>query len=138
MVADSHVDATTDIFSDTFGEEVRRPEWLVTSPPHKHAFAILKRALRVGRGGVAFKLRLTFLESTKSRGQWLKDKRRTAVENVGSRRRGLYGKVAGWTRKAVVLRFFLRCPRKSRRLHSVSAGRAGPPRLDGVGCLRQD
>ena len=67
------MDATTDAFSDSFGEEARRPEWVVTSPPYKHAFAILKRALRVGRVGVAFKLRLTFLEPTKSRGQWLKD-----------------------------------------------------------------
>lgn len=49
------------------------PEWVVTSPPYKHAFAILKRALRIGRVGVAFKLRLTFLEPTKTRGPWLKD-----------------------------------------------------------------
>jgi len=71
--ADSHMDATTQAFADAFGEEARRPEWVVSSPPYKHAFAILKRALTIGRVGVAFKLRLTFHEPTKSRGQWLKD-----------------------------------------------------------------
>jgi len=73
LVADSHIDASTDAFVDAFGGGARRPDWVVTSPPYKHAFAILKRALRVGRVGVAFKLRLTFLEQTKTRGQWLKD-----------------------------------------------------------------
>lgn len=67
------MDATTEAFGDAFAEEARRPEWVVTSPPYKHAFAILKRALKIGRVGVAFKLRLTFIEPTKTRGQWLKD-----------------------------------------------------------------
>lgn len=35
------------------------PDWVVTSPPYQDAFAILKQALRFGRVGVAFKMRLT-------------------------------------------------------------------------------
>eukprot|EP00752_Nemacystus_decipiens_P003221 g2981.t2 len=68
LVADSHMDATTDAFAETFVQDEKRPDWIVTSPPYKHAFAILKQALRIGRAGVAFKLRLTFLEPTKTRG----------------------------------------------------------------------
>lgn len=72
MMADSHMDAATDEFCETFCEEARRPDWVVSSPPYKNAFAILKQALRIGRVGVAFKLRLTFLEPTKTRGGWLR------------------------------------------------------------------
>ncbi|CAN0324330.1 unnamed protein product, partial [Ectocarpus sp. 6 AP-2014] len=60
-------------FVKAYVEERVRPDWVVTSPPYKHAFAILKQAMRVGRMGVAFKLRLTFLEPTKTRGRWLKE-----------------------------------------------------------------
>lgn len=73
VVADTHLDATTDDFVHAYAEENIPPDWVVTSPPYRHAFAILKQALRVGRIGVAFKLRLTFLEPTKTRGQWLRD-----------------------------------------------------------------
>ncbi|CAN0404646.1 unnamed protein product, partial [Pylaiella littoralis] len=60
--ADSHVDVTTDTFYNTFSHETRRPDWIVTSPPYKTVFAILKQALRIGRVGVAFKLRLDLLQ----------------------------------------------------------------------------
>lgn len=67
------MDATTDAFADFFADDSRRPEWVVSSPPYQHAFAILQQALCVGRVGVAFKLRLTFLEPTKTRGRWLRE-----------------------------------------------------------------
>ncbi|CAN0210642.1 unnamed protein product [Ectocarpus sp. 12 AP-2014] len=73
LVADTHLDASTDDFAEAYLEDTRRPDWVVTSPPYKNAFFILKQALRVGRVGVAFKLRLTFLEPVKSRGRWLKE-----------------------------------------------------------------
>lgn len=67
------MDASTDTFREAFSEETRRPDWIVTSPPYDNAFAILKQALRVSRVGVAFKLRLSFLEPTKTRGRWLRE-----------------------------------------------------------------
>lgn len=73
LLADSHMGAATEGFVEAFREDSWRPDWVVSSPPYKHAFAILKQALPVGRVGVAFKLRLTFLEPTKTRGRWLKD-----------------------------------------------------------------
>ena len=54
-----------------YAEGDRQPQWIVTSPPYKHAFAMLRQALVVARVGVIFKLRLSFLEPTKSRGTWL-------------------------------------------------------------------
>ena len=71
MAADYHLDATTEAFAETFSQDEIRPDWIISSPPYKHAFTILRQALRVGRVGVAFKLRLTFLEPTKTRGRWL-------------------------------------------------------------------
>ncbi|CAN0421863.1 unnamed protein product, partial [Pylaiella littoralis] len=66
-------DVTTDTFYNIFSHETRRADWIVTSPPYKTVFAILKQALRIGRVGVAFKLRLDFLQPRKTRGQWLAD-----------------------------------------------------------------
>ena len=71
LMADYHLDATTDAFAATFGQQENCPDWIITSPPYKHAFTILKQALRIGRMRVAFKLRLAFLEPTKTRGRWL-------------------------------------------------------------------
>ncbi|CAN0428676.1 unnamed protein product, partial [Pylaiella littoralis] len=56
-----------------YGQGDNRPDWVVTSPPYKNAFAILKQALHAAHAGVVFKLRLTFLEPSKTREQWLKD-----------------------------------------------------------------
>lgn len=53
LIADSHMDATADGFVGAFGEGTRRPDWVVSSPPYKQAFAVLKPALRVGCKGVA-------------------------------------------------------------------------------------
>ncbi|CAM9784063.1 unnamed protein product, partial [Pylaiella littoralis] len=71
LIADSHMDVTTRDFYDLFSQETRRPDWIVSSPPYQNAFAIWQQALRIVRKGVAFKLRLNFLEPTKSRGPWL-------------------------------------------------------------------
>lgn len=82
-------------------EESIRPDWIVTSPPYKNVLNILQRALRVARFGVAFKLRLGFLEPTKSRGTWLNENPPHALvvllratyrgRRVAQRRRGLFG-----------------------------------------------
>lgn len=76
---DSHIDAGSEAFRRAFSEETTRPDWIVTSPPYSDAFNILVQAVRVARKGVAFKLRLTFLEPTKTRGEWLKQNPPSAV-----------------------------------------------------------
>ena len=65
------MDASSVEFVEYFLEEGRRPEWFVTSPPYRNAFAFLKNACRIAKVGVAFKLRLNFLEPVNSRAQWL-------------------------------------------------------------------
>ncbi|CAM9336323.1 unnamed protein product [Pylaiella littoralis] len=74
LTADRHMDVTTDAFYDFFSNDTRRPDWIVSSPPYGHAFPILKQAIRVGRVGGAFKLRLGFLEPKKTMGRWLAGK----------------------------------------------------------------
>ncbi|CAM9912567.1 unnamed protein product, partial [Hapterophycus canaliculatus] len=76
---DCHYDAGSEEFRRAFTDESRRPDWIVTSPPYSDAFKILVQALRVARRGVAFKLRLTFLEPTKTRREWLKENPPTAI-----------------------------------------------------------
>lgn len=73
---DSHMDASTDEFRENFCEDTRRPDWTVTSPPYSNPLGILKKALLIPQVGVAFKLRLSFLEPTKSRGRWLRQSSR--------------------------------------------------------------
>ena len=68
LTADTHLDALGSEFLKEYAEGDRQPQWIVTSPPYKHAFAMLRQALVVARVGVIFKLRLSFLEPTKSRG----------------------------------------------------------------------
>jgi len=46
-------------------------DWVVTNPPFSQAFPILKNLLPGARQGVAFLLRLSFLEPTYERGPWL-------------------------------------------------------------------
>ena len=65
------MDAASVEFVKHFLEEGRRPEWFVTSPPYRNAFAFLKNACRIATVGVAFKLRLSFLEPVVFRAQWL-------------------------------------------------------------------
>ncbi|CAM9112158.1 unnamed protein product, partial [Hapterophycus canaliculatus] len=76
---DTHFDAGSEDFRRVFSEEATRPDWIVTSPPYSDAFRILVQAMRVAREGVAFKLRLNFLEPTKTRGEWLKNNPPSAV-----------------------------------------------------------
>ncbi|CAN0004156.1 unnamed protein product [Pylaiella littoralis] len=73
LPADTHLDASGADFVQAYGQGDNRPDWVVTSPPYKNAFAILKKALHVAQVGVVFKLRLSFLEPSKTLGQWLKD-----------------------------------------------------------------
>eukprot|EP00752_Nemacystus_decipiens_P013905 g12342.t1 len=49
LSADTHMDASTDDFADFYADDSHRPEWIVSSPPYQHAFAILKQALCFGR-----------------------------------------------------------------------------------------
>ncbi|CAM9806249.1 unnamed protein product [Ectocarpus fasciculatus] len=79
LQADTHLDAASEEFKAVFSDEGRRPDWIVTSPPYGNAFCILTQALLVARVGVAFKLRLSLLEPTKTRGKWLKDNPPTAI-----------------------------------------------------------
>lgn len=52
--------------------EIEQPwDWVITNPPFSQAFPILKNLLLSARQGVAFLLRLTFLEPTYERGPWL-------------------------------------------------------------------
>ena len=65
------MDASSVEFVEYFLEEDRRPEWFVSSPPYRNAFAFLKNACRIAKVDVAFKLRLNFLEPVNSRAQGL-------------------------------------------------------------------
>lgn len=47
------------------------PDWVVTNPPYNEAAAILVNAYRSATIGVAFLLRLSFLEPTNGRREWL-------------------------------------------------------------------
>ena len=71
LPADGHMDAASVEFVEHFLEEGRRPEWFVTSPPYRNALTFVKNACRIATVGVAFKLRLSFLEPVVSRAQWL-------------------------------------------------------------------
>ncbi|CAN0345986.1 unnamed protein product [Pylaiella littoralis] len=73
LPADAHIDATSVPFVEHFMEGGRRRDWVVSSPPYKNALLILKNACQIAKVGVAFKLRLNFLEPVPSRAQWLMD-----------------------------------------------------------------
>ena len=91
------MDTGSDPLRDFFSEETRRPDW-VTASLCMHAFTILER---VASDGVAFKLRLTFLEPTNGRGAgsnstpltwlWYCNAQLIGGESVAPRRRGSYG-----------------------------------------------
>lgn len=61
-------DATTPSFW-----ERHCPQWVVTNPPFSVAEQILPHAFEAATLGVAFLLRLTYLEPTKNRSQWLQE-----------------------------------------------------------------
>eukprot|EP00904_Undaria_pinnatifida_P007597 jgi/Undpi1/3968/HiC_scaffold_16.g07336.m1 len=79
LQADTHYDASSEACFKAFTDESSLVDWIVTSPPYKNAFEILSIAWRIARVGVAFKLRLTFLEPTKARGNWFKENPPSAV-----------------------------------------------------------
>lgn len=66
--AHSHYDARHHTWWGPHG--VSGPHLVVTNPPFNQAFGILKN-LKPQVGAVALLLRLTFLEPTKERGEWL-------------------------------------------------------------------
>lgn len=48
-------------------------DWVITNPPFEYASAILQQAWKHARVGVAFLLRLTYLEPTRDRAVWLQE-----------------------------------------------------------------
>lgn len=48
-----------------------RPQWVITNPPFNQAEAIVPLAFDYATEGVAMLLRLSYLEPTKGRGEWL-------------------------------------------------------------------
>ena len=65
---DQNRDATTPSFW-----EWHCPQWVVTNPPFNVAEEILPHAFEAATLGVAFLLRLTYLEPTQGRAQWLRE-----------------------------------------------------------------
>lgn len=63
MKAHFHRDAK-DTFPNSF-------DWIVSNPPFSEAFPIVKNAVEHAQIGVAMLLRLSFLEPTYERGEWL-------------------------------------------------------------------
>ena len=58
---------------DLIASQYGRPDFVVTNPPFAQAFYILKNAYEFSRSGCAMLLRLSFLEPTFERSQWLHD-----------------------------------------------------------------
>lgn len=69
VMAGSHLDASDPMFWRCFSSPV---DWVVTNPPFKSAFDILCHSWTLARVGVAFLVRLTFLEPTLKRGSWFR------------------------------------------------------------------
>lgn len=67
------MDAKGAQFLEHFSEEGRRPDWVITSPPYSDAFPFVKNACLIAKVGVAFKLRVAFLEPIPARAQWLRE-----------------------------------------------------------------
>ena len=68
-----HLDAT---HRDMWWKYLNRPnDWVVTNPPFSRAQEILPHAFAWAEKGVAFLLRLSYLEPTAERGQWLHNHR---------------------------------------------------------------
>lgn len=66
--AETHLDAANRELYDGTAEHV---DWIVTNPPFSKGFPILHQAYTHAREGVAFLLRLSFIEPTLERGPWL-------------------------------------------------------------------
>lgn len=70
-----HEDATEESFWNKFSDGMgiygpREIDWVVTNPPFNVAFPILQQAFDAARVGVAFLVRLSFLEPTNGLGAW--------------------------------------------------------------------
>lgn len=65
--ADTHIDATSDFYWEILDKE----SMVITNPPFNVAFTIVKQAVERGHK-CAFLLRLSFLEPTRERGDWLR------------------------------------------------------------------
>lgn len=58
-------------------ENLPAADWIITNPPFNAAFPILKNSLNHARVGVIFFVRLSFIEPTEERGEWLFNNPRT-------------------------------------------------------------
>lgn len=67
VVSDYHLDAA----NPKSWERLPYTDWIITNPPFNAALPILKNSLNHARLGVVFFLRLSFVEPTEERGQWL-------------------------------------------------------------------
>ena len=66
--ADFHLDAAI----ASSWEKFPQPDWIVTNPPFNEALPILRNSFEKATVGVAFLLRLSFLEPTRKRAAWLR------------------------------------------------------------------
>ena len=66
--ADFHLDAAI----ASSWEKFPQPDWIVTNPPFNEALPILQNSFEKTKLGVAFLLRLSFLEPTRKRAAWLR------------------------------------------------------------------
>lgn len=71
VTADLHGDAASYPFWSKIDLTIGRPDWVVTNPPFSHAMEILSNAYVYAKRGVAMLLRLSFLEPTEDRGEFL-------------------------------------------------------------------
>lgn len=66
--SDWHADATDDRLWEHYAKNL---DWVISNPPYSVAFPIVRHAVEAARVGVAMLLRLSFLEPTYERGEWL-------------------------------------------------------------------
>lgn len=80
---DGYLDAGQDAPYSIIDSEVH-PDWIITNPPFSDAYRILKRAMEwaPATGGVAFFLRISFLEPTQEHVGWLRANRPDYVLNL--------------------------------------------------------
>lgn len=68
---DSYWDATTSIAWDLMQHDFKKIDWCITNPPFSHAHLVLPLAYSYSKIGVAFLLRLSYLEPCHNRSAWL-------------------------------------------------------------------
>ncbi|MFM6728271.1 MAG: hypothetical protein ACKPJF_28250 [Dolichospermum sp.] len=98
--ADFNLDAADPKSCDNFPET----DWILTKPRFNAAFPIIQISLHHARLGVVFFLRLSFVEPTLERGQWLFENQcyRSLIYPIGKFRRGIDGK--SWQTDAMPMR----------------------------------